>query len=319
MATSTEYFYNLTPDRIHQAFAQAGLELTPTLRWLNSMENRVVGVEDLEGERWVGKFYRPGRWSRAALEEEHDFMDELFEADLPVRPPVELENGATVGQVEGIFFTIFPHHLGRMPDEVDFEHADLLGGLVARLHQVGARGRHRRRPSVGPADWGLKSLQELAREKVVPGPIWQRYQERVQTLCSRLKDRFNRHQQLRLHGDLHRGNILWSSLGPSFVDFDDTTTGPAVQDLWMLLPGRDNDALALREVFLDSYQRHRAFDRKELELIEPLRALKFVRHAAWVAKRRKDPAFFRLYPDVESHGFWRRELDDLEGQLELVR
>lgn len=315
MISATEYFYDLTPDRIYDAFAQAGLELTPSLRWLNSMENRVVGVEDLEGERWVGKFYRPGRWTRAALEEEHDFMLELFEGDLPVRPPLELEDGSTIGETEGIFFTIFPHHLGRMPDEITFELTDELGALVARLHRVGERYDHRHRPRVGPAEWGLNNLKSLAQEEVVPSQIWRSYERCVKELCANLEERFAEADDLRLHGDLHRGNILCSSLGTSFVDFDDTTMGPAVQDLWMLVPGRDNDARALREAFLESYEKVRPFDRRELDLIEPLRALKFVRHAAWVARRRKDPAFAKLYPDVESHSYWRRELTDLEGQL----
>lgn len=319
MASATQYFYDLTPDRIYEAFEQASLELTPTLNWLNSMENRVVGVEDLEGERWVGKFYRPGRWSRAALEEEHSFMDELFEADLPVCPPLELDDGAMVGEIEGIYFTIFPRHLGRMPDEITFELAYELGGLVARLHRVGEEDEFRHRPCVGPADWGLESLRSLAQEKVVPEPLWSKYEARVKELVAGLKERFTQHEVLRLHGDLHRGNILCSSMGTSFVDFDDTTMGPAVQDLWMLVPGRDNDALALREAFLEAYEEVRPFDRSELDLIEPLRALKFVRHAAWVARRRNDPAFAKIYPDVESHNFWRRELEDLEAQLEILQ
>ncbi len=318
MASPTEYFYQLTPDKIHEAFAQADLELSPTLRWLNSMENRVVGVEDLDGDRWVGKFYRPGRWTRAALEEEHDFLYELFEADFPVRPPVVLDGDETVGEVEGIFFSIFPHQYGRMPDEILTEQAGLLGMLVARLHNIGEEAHHRHRPRVGPSDWGQASLRALEEERVVPDLLWQSYERLVKELIGRVDNLFRGYRELRLHGDLHRGNILWSSQGPSFVDFDDTTMGPAVQDLWMLIPGRDPDALALREIFLENYQRFRTFDRRELNLIEALRALKFVRHAAWVARRRRDPAFARLYPDVESHTFWRRELEDLEGQLRVL-
>ena len=319
MISATEYFYELTPEVIHDAFGEAGLELQPTLRWLNSLENRVVGVEDLEGERWVGKFYRPGRWSRKALEEEHAFMRELFEADLPVRPPVPLENGKSVGETKGIFFTIFPHHFGRMPDEIDFEQAHTLGSLVARIHRQGQRREHRHRRRVGPTDWGLKNLEALEKEEVVPPGIWRTYNGLVRELCDLVRDLFEGFEEMRLHGDLHRGNILCGSHGISFVDFDDTTMGPAIQDLWMLLPGRDNEAIALRETFLESYESIRPFERDELALIEPLRALKFVRHAAWVARRRKDPAFQRLYPDVETHSYWRRELEDLEAQLRLLQ
>lgn len=315
---ATKYFYELTPQRIHDGFAQAGLEIQPSLRWLNSLENRVIGVEDMEGERWVGKFYRPGRWSVEALEEEHGFMRELFEADVPVRPPLELDNGSTVGEIEGILFCVFPHHLGRMPDEITFQHVNELGKVVARIHKVGEQRELRHRPHIGPATWGMESLKQLQREDVVPDRLWQRYESLVKELVERVSDLFEEFPQLRVHGDLHRGNILWSSMGPGFVDFDDLTMGPAVQDLWMLLPGRDEEDWELKEAFLRSYESVRPFDREELELVEPLRALKFVRHAAWVAKRRKDPAFVRVFPEVETHSYWQREALDLEAQLRLM-
>lgn len=318
MSQATRYFYELTPERIHEGFLQAGLEIQPSLRWLNSLENRVIGVEDFEGERWVGKFYRPGRWSKEALQEEHAFLQELFEADIPVRPPLELEGGGTVGEIEGILFAVFPHQHGRMPDEITFEHVDILGRMVAGLHLVGQRKHLKHRPKIGPATWGLESMRELEKEGVVPERLWQRYQALVKELVEKVQDLFDDFQELRVHGDLHRGNILWSSLGPSLVDFDDLTMGPAVQDLWMLLPGRDEDDWELKEAFLRGYESVREFDREELELVEPLRALKFVRHAAWVAKRRNDPAFLRAFPEVESHSYWQREVQDLEAQLRLL-
>jgi Ser/Thr protein kinase RdoA (MazF antagonist) len=315
---ATRYFYDLTPERIFDAFEQAGLTIQPTLRWMNSLENRVIGVEDDEGERWVGKFYRPGRWSKDALLEEHAFMDELFQADVPVRPPLVLDHGDSVGEIEGILFTIFPHQLGRMPDEITLEHANVLGGLVARIHNVGEKKDMQHRPTIGPATWGLASLDQLEAEEIVPERIWIPYEEQVMELIDRLEDMFDQQKTLRVHGDLHRGNILWSSMGPSFVDFDDLTMGPAVQDLWMLLPGRDEDDWILKEAFLRSYESVRPFDRDELELVEPLRALKFVRHAAWVARRRNDPAFLKVFPEVETESYWNRELRDLRAQLKIL-
>jgi Ser/Thr protein kinase RdoA (MazF antagonist) len=315
---ATRYFYELTPERIASAFALAGLEILPGLKWMNSLENRVIGVEDLEGERWVGKFYRPGRWSRAALLEEHAFMQQLFEADLPVRPPLELRSGGTVGEIEGILFCVFPHQAGRMPDEITLEHVQSLGSLVARMHRVGERLPARHRPKLGPVTWGQESLRQLEREDVVPDKVWGPYKSLVEELVARLRGSFEDCQSLRLHGDLHRGNILWSSQGPAFVDFDDMTMGPAVQDLWMLLPGRDEEDWGLKEAFLQSYQTVRPFAMEELELLEPLRALKFVRHAAWVARRRKDPAFRRVFPEVETDAYWNRELRDLQAQLRFL-
>lgn len=318
LKNTTEYFYKLTPDKIHQALERAGLETEPTLRWLNSLENRVVSLTDVEGERWVAKFYRPGRWSYEALEEEHDFLYELFDAGLPVRPPLELDDGDTIGQVEGIYFAVFPHQYGRMPDEITWEHLEVLGSLVARLHKVGRRDRTEHRPTVSPADWGMASLKTLEYEKVVPEVMWPRYRATAVDLVNRVEDLFTDFPFQRIHGDLHRGNILWSSQGPELVDFDDLTMGPVIQDLWMLIPGRDEEALQMRQVFLESYERIMPFDRDQMRLVEPLRALKFLRHAAWVAKRRKDPAFVRLYPEVEGHRFWRRELEDLQNQLQFL-
>lgn len=314
----TESFYELTPERIHDAFWQADLELMPSLKWLNSLENRVIEVEDIDGETWVGKFYRPGRWSRQALNEEHEFMEELAENGLPVRPPLELLDGETVGDIEGILFTIFPHQPGRMPDEITLSHAQELGSLVAQIHRIGARSKLKHRPKIGPASWGLESLRQLQKEDVVPDKIWQRYSELVEEIVETVEEQFDSFDSLRVHGDLHRGNILWSSMGPGFVDFDDLTMGPAVQDLWMLIPGRVDEDWGLKEAFLQSYEQVRPFDYEELELIEPLRALKFVRHAAWVAKRRNDPAFLRVFPEVESHAYWQRELRDLEGQVKML-
>lgn len=315
---ATQYFYELTPGRIHEGFEQAGLELLPSLRWLNSLENRVIGVEDVEGEKWVGKFYRPGRWTTEALLEEHGFMQELFEEGIPVGPPLPLDNGTTVGEIEGILFCVFPHHFGRMPDEITFDHATALGSVVAKLHTVGSRKTMKHRPRIGPKTWGLENLKLLEAEDVVPEKIWVSYEAAVRELVDRVQDEFMELEAFRIHGDLHRGNILWSSQGPSLVDFDDLTTGPAVQDLWMLLPGRDEEDWELKEAFLRSYESVREFDRDQLDIVESLRALKYVRHAAWVAKRRKDPAFIRAFPEVETDGYWRRELRDLQGQMALL-
>ncbi|MEW6279094.1 MAG: serine/threonine protein kinase [Candidatus Eremiobacterota bacterium] len=316
MADPTEYFYDLTPDRIFAAFDQAGLRVEPTLTFLNSMENRVVRAEDEHGTRWVGKFYRPGRWTRQALREEHAFLFELQEAGLPVGPPLRLEDGDTVGTVAGIYFALFPFQFGRCPDEVLLEHVHVLGDMLARVHEVGERSRTRHRPIIGPRCWGLDSLSVLQEENVVPPDLWSRYERTVLRLVERVERLFAQARPIRLHGDLHRGNLLWSSAGLSLVDFDDFGMGPPVQDVWLLLPGRDEDSVELREIMLDVYQRRRPFDRRSLALIEPLRALKFVRYAAWVARRRNDPIFRRVFPDVESRSFWRREAEELEAQLE---
>ena len=252
--------------------------------------------------------------------EEHQFLAELWAEGLPVVPPVPLNQSSkqTLGEVAWIWFCVFPHRQGRPPDEIDAPLAYQVGALLGRVHSVGLRRTFRNRPRLGPEEWGLKALTILEKEAVVPSSLWSRYQQRVRQLLSLVEQRFAKFPGQRLHGDLHRGNLLITSQGIQLVDFDDCSMGPAVQDMWLLIPGKDSDALELRELLLEGYQTILPFDRRQLELIEPLRALKFVHYAAWVTRRRKDPAFLRLFPDVESYGFWRRELEDLEAQLEQL-
>lgn len=316
--SKNDSFYQLTPQLIHRAFSRAGLELEPTIAFLNSLENRVVRVQDLDGDRWVGKFYRPGRWTRAALLEEHRFLQELDQAGLPVVAPVPLDNGTTLEEIEGIWFCVFPYHLGRPCDEVDPALAYQVGQLVGRLHRIGQQGRFRHRPVLGPQYWAGQALLTLEKEKVVPARLWPRYAQAVERLLGRVEKAFAQAPGLRIHGDLHKGNLLTSSLGLKIVDLDDCGSGPAIQDLWLLVSGRDPEAVELRELMLEGYQSVQPFDRRQLDLIEPLRALKFVHYAAWLARRRRDPAFQRRFSDVDSDSFWRRELQDLEQQLEFL-
>lgn len=312
----TEYFYALTPDRILEAFEQAGIHCQPAVRFLNSLENRVASVEDEEGERWVAKFYRPCRHSRDALLEEHHFLKELRDADLPVIPPLELTQGGsgTLGTTAGIYFAVFPHRPGRPPDELDAGKVAILGEIIARLHTVGSRQPFLHRNVWNPDALGEADLAILA--GAVPANIWSRYERSARRLIEWMRPRLASTSRGRIHGDFHKGNLLWSSMGPLIVDFDDTTAGPPVQDFWMMVPGRDAEALALRETLIQSYEKHRPFDRQSLEMVEPLRAFRYIHYAAWLAARQKDPAFVRVLHDFGSRAYWMDEYTDLEEQLE---
>ena len=313
----TEYFYALTPDHILEAFEQAGICCQPAVRFLNSLENRVVTVEDGEGARWVAKFYRPCRHSREALLEEHHFLKELNDGGLPVIPPLELKQGGsgTLGSTAGIYFTVFPHRQGRPPEELNAAKASLLGELLARVHSIGFRQPFSHRHVWHPPAFGDAEITILSR--VMPSDIWSRYEKSARRVIEWLKPRLADTPTGRIHGDFHRGNLLWSSQGPCIVDFDDTTMGPPVQDIWMMVSGRDDEALELRELMVRAYEKHRPFDRKSLEMVEPLRAFRYIRYAAWLAARQKDPAFVRVLDDFGSRSYWREELTELDSQLEL--
>lgn len=312
----TEYFYELTPDRIIDAFKQAGIDCQPAVRFLNSLENRVASVTDEDKERWVAKFYRPGRHSRDSLLEEHSFLKELHDNDLPVIPPLQLENGAqgTLGSTAGIFFAVFPHRQGCPPEELDEVKANILGKLLARIHNVGFKQKSHYRQVWNPEILGEAELAILA--KAMPPDIWNRYERSARRLIAWISPRLAKTPYGRIHGDFHKGNLLWSSSGPLIVDFDDMTTGPPVQDLWMMVSGRDTEAIGLRETLIESYETHRPFDRQSIELVEPLRAFRYIRYAAWLTSRQKDPAFIRVLHDFGSRSYWREELEELEAQLE---
>ena len=269
------------------------------------------------GERWVGKFYRPARHSREAILEEHAFLHELHAAGLPVIVPVPVNESDTLGEVAGIHFAVFPHHVGRAPDEFDVSKVAQLGELLARVHKVGAQAEAQHRGTWDTSRLGEDLLETLEQEQAMPPDLHARYLKASRRVVAYLEPHLARIPMQRIHGDFHRGNLLWSSLGPALVDFDDMTMGPPVQDLWMLLPDRDAEGVAMREIFLQAYERHQPFDRATLALIEPLRAFRFMRYAAWLTARRHDPAFARVLHEYGTRAWWQREVGDLEAQLSL--
>lgn len=313
-------FRGLDPNRIHRAFAAAGLDLCPGERFLNSLENRVVLAEDERGRRWVAKFYRPGRWTPGQVAEEHRFLRELARAGLPVAAPLPVDRAlaGSVGRIAGILFGIFPAVPGRIPDEVTWDVAEAAGQVLARIHQVGARRPFRKRPHLTPEEWTLAPLRALRDERVVDRDLMDRFLLCAEGLARRTEPLLERTESVRLHGDFHRANLLWGA-GPFVVDFDDTLQGPPVHDVWMMVPGTDDEALGLRQALLDGYEQVRDFDRESLGLVEPLRALRSARHAAWVAARRDDPAVKRFYPDAASREFWEEELVQLERLVAGLR
>lgn len=329
----TRFFFDLTPEKVLDAVEASGLKVTGRCTPLNSFENRVYEIEiedETDGEadrsaaaqfarRRVVKFYRPGRWSSEQILQEHEFLLDLKAAEIPVVAPLEFQDGLTLHQSEGseIYYALFPKVGGRAPDELSDDQLRWIGRLLARIHQVGSTKPAQHRIAINPSNYGRKNLESLLSGNWLPMEFAKRYESVVTEICDRsqrLFDRLPASAIHRIHGDCHLGNLLLSQQGPFFLDFDDMLRGPAVQDIWLLVPGRDEDSIRQRNVLLEGYEEMKSFDYMTLKLIEPLRALRFVHYSAWLARRWDDPAFPQAFPQFNTHRYWQDELHDLEEQ-----
>ena len=317
-------FSRLSPDHVLNAVEVGGRRCTGRFLVLNSYENRVFQLEldaedaDARGEMVVGKFYRPGRWSRAAIAEEHAFLAQLAEAEIPVACPIELTPGQTIGEVEGIYYSLFRRVGGRAPEELRDDQIRVLGRLLARIHNVGAAHPAVHRPEIHPATYGLENLAWLQSHEVLPVEVRDIYVATVEVLVGRIEPLFRSVATLRLHGDCHLGNLIWAPDGPTFIDFDDFRTGPAVQDVWLMVPSSDADGQRQREVMLDAYRDFRDFDPAELRLVEPLRALRYIHYSTWIAQRWGDGIFRRTFSHFGSLIYWQKEVEDLREQIARI-
>jgi Ser/Thr protein kinase RdoA (MazF antagonist) len=318
-----EHFFSLVPDRILDVVERAlgdGARATGRTLALNSMENRVYEIELEDRPPVVTKFYRPGRWSREAISDEHRFLAELVEAEVPAVAPMILAGGETLATSDdGIFFAIFPKVRGRLLQELDDTRLAQIGRLLGRLHNVGARAPAPNRLALTVESYGRASLATLDATGLVVEALRARHRIMVEEICAAVAPLLDGIPARRIHGDCHLGNVLWRDEAPFFLDFDDMVTGPAVQDVWLVVRGRDADAVRRREVLLAGYEQMREFDRSTLRLIEPLRALRMIHYSAWIARRWEDPTFQRAFPDFPTARHWAEEIADLEEQLQLIR
>lgn len=318
-AAPTDLFLALTPERVLEAVEASGVRCRNLCYPLNSFENRVYEVELETGERVVAKFYRPGRWSEAQILEEHRFLAELDAAEVPVCPMRPFPDGSTLKRIEGIWYCLADRRGGRAPDELDARLAERLGMLVGRMHAIGAeRDAGPRRP-LDAEHFIRRPVAWLDEHGTIPGPLADRYREVALEIAERAERAMEGVAVQRIHADLHLGNALLRDGELRVLDFDDMAAGPPVQDLWLALPGRDEETVRLRETFLTGYERFRLFDRSTLRLIEPLRGLRLVRYAVWLARRWHDPAFRQGWPHFGTEEYWQAETRDLEEQLAAIR
>jgi len=303
----------LTPDLVLDAVEAAGYATDGRLLALPSYENRVYQVGVDGGVPLVAKFYRPARWSDAAILEEHAFAFELVAAELPVVAPLCVD-GASLLAHGGYRYSLYPRRGGRAPELESSENLAWMGRLLARIHGVGARSRFHARGSIDADAFVRDAARAVLASGLLPDRLHATYRERADAIAARIDALFAAvaPPRLRVHGDCHGGNVLWTEAsGPHFVDLDDARMGPAVQDLWMLAAGeRALDAL------LEGYAEFRDFDAGELALVEPLRLMRQLHWAAWVAARWHDPAFPRGFPQVGEARWWEQHVSDLGEALE---
>ena len=314
-------FASLGPDQVLDAVEGLGYRCDGHLLALNSYENRVyqVGIED--SAPLVAKFYRPGRWSDEAILEEHRFTEELSDFELPVVVPLRQEDGRTLMYAGTQRFALFPRRGGRAPALDDPSQLEQLGRFFARLHNVGAVRRFEFRPTLDIDSFGIRSYQYLLTQGFIPKELELAYRSLAEDLIDRVKDCYRRAgdiRLIRLHGDCHPGNILWTDAGPHIVDFDDARNGPAIQDLWMFLSGDREYMTARLGDLLAGYSEFREFDPQELHLVEALRTLRMMHYAAWLARRWTDPAFPLAFPWFNTARYWDEHLLSLREQAALL-
>ncbi len=322
----------LTPDVALDALATLGLHGDGRMEALSSYENRVYRIHLESDETVVAKFYRPGRWSAAQIGEEHAFSLELAAAEIPAVAPLAFD-GATLHRHAGFDFSISPYRGGRAPELDDFEVLEWIGRFLARIHTVGAARPFETRPALDLQSFGIASRDWLVSHEMIPLDVQGAWEKSCNAaieiiagcaLSTSADGRFDSEMRsLRLHGDCHPGNILWtptdrSDGGPHFVDLDDARTGFAVQDLWMLLSGERAQRTAQLSGLLEGYEQFRDFDRRELALIEPLRTLRLIHYSAWLARRWEDPIFPINFPWFGSSDYWKGQVQMLDHQCEAM-
>ena len=321
MNTQLTPFSALTPDIILSAMDSVGLPGDGRLLALNSYENRVyqVGIENAAPV--VTKFYRPNRWATAAILEEHTFIQELADNEIPVVPPLRFSENKTLNQANGFRFSVFPRQGGRVPEIEGREKLEWMGRFIARIHAIGSLKPFKERPTLNIINFGDEPSDYLLKHDFIPADLFSAYSSVIAYALDSVRRCFERAGKvkiLRLHGDCYPGNILWTDDGPHFVDFDDSRMGPAIQDLWMLLSGDRAEMTLQLNHLLTGYQTFYDFNANELHLLEALRTLRLIHYSAWIAKRWDDPAFPMAFPWFNTARYWQDRIIELREQIALM-
>ncbi len=316
-------FGHLLPEVIFAAAEQLGGRCTGRFLALNAMENRVYDIEMEDEPNRIIKFYRPGRWDRATIQAEHDFLKACEAAEVPVVCPLAHKDGQTLleSTVETgtILFTLFPKRPGRLEPELNGEQLKRLGRFLGRIHNVGAGFKKVSRLRLDAQTYGRDCLQYLLAENLLAPGLSAIYQKYVNDICTVIEPMFAGKEFVLTHGDCHAGNVLWQHDNPYFIDFDDMLYAPPVQDFWMLIGGDDEIAMKNRDILIDAYSEIREFDESTVKLVEPLRALRMIYFSTWIARRREDGAFKAAFPHFGTEKYWQEQIEHLSHQYERLK
>ncbi len=313
-------YAHLDPGMILDAIESIHFKCSGSLLALNSYENRVyqIGIED--EAPIIAKFYRPNRWTDAAILEEHQFAQELMSLEIPVIAPLVI-NQKTLHHFREFRFAVFPRKGGRALELDNYEQVEWMGRFVGRLHAVSATRTFKHRMKIDIEHYGYIPYQFLMKNHFIPEHLQTNYAFVVEAILKKIAEIFKSIEPvrlIRLHGDCHAGNVLWNAEGPQIVDLDDCLTGPAIQDIWMLLSGDQDHVHYQLEQILEGYQQFFDFNYRELKLIEPLRTLRMIMYSGWLAARWNDPAFHVSFPWFNTGFYWQEQLQHLNEQLQLL-
>lgn len=312
-------FQHLLPEVIFDACESLGGRCTGRFLALNAMENRVYDIEMEDEANRIIKFYRPGRWDRATILAEHDFLKACEKAEVPVVCPLTDAKGETLLEINGILFTLFPKRPGRLEPELNAEQLKRLGRFLGRIHNAGTEFKKVSRLRLDPKTYGRDSVDYLLKENLLAPGLSAIYTRYANDICTLIEPLFKSAELVLTHGDCHAGNVLWKDDNPYFIDFDDMLYAPPVQDMWMLIGGDDEIAMKNRDVLIDAYEEIREFDFTSLKLIEPLRALRLIYFSTWIARRREDGAFKAAFPHFGTEKYWQQQIEHLSHQFERLK
>lgn len=321
---STQFFSSLSQDSILTNVEKLGFTTTGRVLPLNSLENRVLEIElddkpdYLNNNFIVAKFYRPGRWSKEQILDEHRFLYDLQENEISVIAPLKINNESIFYDDQlKLYYTLFPKKGGRLKPELLTEDLKMIGRLLARVHATGSARKAEHRLTLNSSNFGINGQKVLLESEIMPERLKNTYEQITNQLFDQLRNGLDLLPIQRIHGDCHLGNILWNDTTPFLVDFDDMYNGPVVQDIWLFLPSQEDNPVG-REAFFEAYEQMNDFPMDQLKHIDSLRALRMIHFNAWLAKRWSDPLFQNTFPQFATERYWDEHYNDIREILSKI-